>query len=206
MRQIVKEIMGSGFDGIIVVASNPVDILTYIAWNESGLPTSRVIGTGTTLDTTRFRKEIALKLKVDPRSVHGYILGEHGDSEVAAWSPVFEIVEKDHRIAQDELDVIADKVRNAAYEIIDRKKATYYGIGMSTARIVKAILNNEQAVLPVSAYLTGEYDEKDIFTGVPSIVDENGVREVVELSINEEEKAMFSKSTSALREVLNTVL
>ncbi len=110
MRQIVKEIMGSGFDGIIVVASNPVDILTY------------------------------------------------------------------------------------------------YGIGMSTARIVKAILNNEQAVLPVSAYLTGEYDEKDIFTGVPSIVDENGVREVVELSINEEEKAMFSKSTSALREVLNTVL
>lgn len=86
MRQIVKEIMGSGFDGIIVVASNPVDILTYIAWNESGLPTSRVIGTGTTLDTTRFRKEIALKLKVDPRSVHGYILGEHGDSEVAAWS------------------------------------------------------------------------------------------------------------------------
>ncbi|HAP7697628.1 TPA: L-lactate dehydrogenase [Enterococcus faecium] len=213
MRQIVKEIMGSGFDGIIVVASNPVDILTYIAWNESGLPTSRVIGTGTTLDTTRFRKEIALKLKVDPRSVHGYILGEHGDSEVAAWShttvggkPVFEIVEKDHRIAQDELDVIADKVRNAAYEIIDRKKATYYGIGMSTARIVKAILNNEQAVLPVFAYLTGEYDEKDIFTGVPSIVDENGVREVVELSINEEEKAMFSKSTSALREVLNTVL
>ncbi|HBM9131372.1 TPA: L-lactate dehydrogenase [Enterococcus faecium] len=213
MRQIVKEIMGSGFDGIIVVASNPVDILTYIAWNESGLPTSRVIGTGTTLDTTRFRKEIALKLKVDPRSVHGYILGEHGDSEVAAWShttvggkPMFEIVEKDHRIAQDELDVIADKVRNAAYEIIDRKKATYYGIGMSTARIVKAILNNEQAVLPVSAYLTGEYDEKDIFTGVPSIVDENGVREVVELSINEEEKAMFSKSTSALREVLNTVL
>lgn len=190
MRQIVKEIMGSGFDGIIVVASNPVDILTYIAWNESGLPTSRVIGTGTTLDTTRFRKEIALKLKVDPRSVHGYILGEHGDSEVAAWShttvggkPVFEIVEKDHRIAKDELDVIADKVRNAAYEIIDRKKATYYGIGMSTARIVKAI-----------------------FTGVPSIVDENGVREVVELSINEEEKAMFSKSTSALREVLNTVL
>lgn len=103
--------------------------MTYIAWNESGLPTSRVIGTGTTLDTTRFRKEIALKLKVDPRSVHGYILGEHGDSEVAAWShttvggkPVFEIVEKDHRIAQDELDVIADKVRNAAYEIIDRKK------------------------------------------------------------------------------------
>ena len=213
MRQIVKEIMGSGFDGIIVVASNPVDILTYIAWNESGLPTSRVIGTGTTLDTTRFRKEIALKLKVDPRSVHGYILGEHGDSEVAAWShttvggkPVFEIVEKDHRIAKDELDVIADKVRNAAYEIIDRKKATYYGIGMSTARIVKAILNNEQAVLPGSAYLTGEYNEKDIFKGVPSIVDENGVREVVELSINEEEKAMFSKSTSALREVLNTVL
>lgn len=148
MKDIVKQIMASTFDGVLVVASNPVDILTYIAWTESGLPSSRVIGTGTTLDTTRFRKEIALKLEIDPRSVHGYILGEHGDSEVAAWShttvggkPIREFVEKDHRIAESDLEIIADKVKNAAYEIIDRKKATYYGIGMSTARIVKAVLN-----------------------------------------------------------------
>lgn len=211
-RQIVKEVMDSGFDGIFVVASNPVDILTYLTWKESGLPASRVVGTGTTLDTTRFRKEIALKLAVDPRSVHGYILGEHGDSEVAAWShttvggkPIMEYVEKDHRLEENDLTVLADKVKNAAYEIIDRKKATYYGIGMSTTRIVKAILNNEQAVLPVSAYLNGEYGEEDIFTGVPSIVDENGVREIIELSITPQEKAMFHQSVSELKAVLDTV-
>ena len=211
-RQIVKEVMASGFDGIFVVASNPVDILTYLTWQESGLPASRVVGTGTTLDTTRFRKEIALKLAVDPRSVHGYILGEHGDSEVAAWShttvggkPIMEYVEKDHRLEENDLTVLADKVKNAAYEIIDRKKATYYGIGMSTTRIVKAILNNEQAVLPVSAYLNGEYGEEDIFTGVPSIVDENGVREIIELSITPQEKAMFHQSVSELKAVLDTV-
>lgn len=211
-RQIVKEVMASGFDGIFVVASNPVDILTYLTWQESGLPASRVVGTGTTLDTTRFRKEIALKLAVDPRSVHGYILGEHGDSEVAAWShttvggkPIMEYVEKDHRLEENDLTVLADKVKNAAYEIIDRKKATYYGIGMSTTRIVKAILNNEQAVLPVSAYLNGEYGEEDIFTGVPSIVDENGVREIIDLSITPQEKAMFHQSVSELKAVLDTV-
>lgn len=211
-RQIVKEVMDSGFDGIFVVASNPVDILTYLTWQESGLPASRVVGTGTTLDTTRFRKEIALKLAVDPRSVHGYILGEHGDSEVAAWShttvggkPIMEYVEKDHRLEENDLTVLADKVKNAAYEIIDRKKATYYGIGMSTTRIVKAILNNEQAVLPVSAYLNGEYGEEDIFTGVPSIVDENGVREIIDLSITPQEKAMFHQSVSELKTVLDTV-
>lgn len=211
-RQIVKEVMASGFDGIFVVASNPVDILTYLTWQESGLPASRVVGTGTTLDTTRFRKEIALKLAVDPRSVHGYILGEHGDSEVAAWShttvggkPIMEYVEKDHRLEENDLTVLADKVKNAAYEIIGRKKATYYGIGMSTTRIVKAILNNEQAVLPVSAYLNGEYGEEDIFTGVPSIVDENGVREIIDLSITPQEKAMFHQSVSELKAVLDTV-
>lgn len=211
-RQIVKEVMASGFDGIFVVASNPVDILTYLTWQESGLPASRVVGTGTTLDTTRFRKEIALKLAVDPRSVHGYILGEHGDSEVAAWShttvggkPIMEYVEKDHRLEENDLTVLADKVKNATYEIIDRKKATYYGIGMSTTRIVKAILNNEQAVLPVSAYLNGEYGEEDIFTGVPSIVDENGVREIIDLSITPQEKAMFHQSVSELKAVLDTV-
>lgn len=211
-RQIVKEVMASGFDGIFVVASNPVDILTYLTWQESGLPASRVVGTGTTLDTTRFRKEIALILAVDPRSVHGYILGEHGDSEVAAWShttvggkPIMEYVEKDHRLEENDLTVLADKVKNAAYEIIDRKKATYYGIGMSTTRIVKAILNNEQAVLPVSAYLNGEYGEEDIFTGVPSIVDENGVREIIDLSITPQEKAMFHQSVSELKAVLDTV-
>ncbi|MBO0431161.1 L-lactate dehydrogenase [Enterococcus sp. DIV0660C] len=212
MRDIVRQIMESGFDGVLVIASNPVDILTYIAWQASGLPHNRVVGTGTTLDTTRFRKEIALKLEIDPRSVHGYVMGEHGDSEVAAWShttvggkPILEIVEVDHRLTKDDLTIIAEKVKNAAYEIIDRKKATYYGIGMSTTRIVKAILNNEQAVLPISAYLAGQYGQKNIFTGVPAIVDENGVREIVELAITDEEQRLFNQSVSELKEVLSTV-
>ncbi|MBO0481147.1 L-lactate dehydrogenase [Candidatus Enterococcus courvalinii] len=212
MRDIVRQIMESGFDGVLVIASNPVDILTYIAWQASGLPHNRVVGTGTTLDTTRFRKEIALKLEIDPRSVHGYVMGEHGDSEVAAWShttvggkPILEIVEADHRLTKDDLTIIAEKVKNAAYEIIDRKKATYYGIGMSTTRIVKAILNNEQAVLPISAYLAGQYGQKDIFTGVPAIVDENGVREIVELAITDEEQRLFNQSVSELKKVLSTV-
>lgn len=212
MREIVVQIMNAGFDGILVIASNPVDILTYIAWQTSGLPNNRVIGTGTTLDTTRLRKEIALKLQVDPRSVHGYVMGEHGDSEVAVWShttvggkPILELVESDPRLTKGELTIIAEKVKNAAYEIIDRKKATYYGIGMSTTRIVKAVLNNEQAVLPVSAYLSNQYSQKDIFTGVPSVVDENGVREIIELAITDEEQESFNRSVSELQAVLDTV-
>lgn len=212
MREIVVQIMNAGFDGILVIASNPVDILTYIAWQTSGLPNNRVIGTGTTLDTTRLRKEIALKLQVDPRSVHGYVMGEHGDSEVAVWShttvggkPILELVESDSRLTKGELTIIAEKVKNAAYEIIDRKKATYYGIGMSTTRIVKSVLNNEQAVLPVSAYLSNQYSQKDIFTGVPSVVDENGVREIIELAITDEEQESFNRSVSELQAVLDTV-
>jgi L-lactate dehydrogenase len=212
MKSIVKEVMASGFDGILVVASNPVDVLTYVAWKTSGLPSSRVIGTGTTLDTTRFRKELAAKLKIDPRSIHGYIIGEHGDSEVAVWShttvggkPILEFIVKNNRLNVEDLTVLADKVKNAAYEIIDRKQATYYGIGMSIARIVKAILNNEQSVLPVSAYLNGEYGEKDIFTGVPSVVNQSGVREIIELSIDANERKQFKTSVEKLRSVIQSV-
>ena len=212
MKSIVTEIMASGFDGSLVIASNPVDVLTYIAWQTSGLPKNRVIGTGTTLDTTRFRKELALCLHLDPRSVHGYIIGEHGDSEVAVWShttvgakPILEYIVNNKHLNVDDLEGIADKVKNAAYEIIDRKKATYYGIGMSTARIVKAILNNENAILPVSAYLNGEFGEEDIFTGVPAVVNQEGVREIIELRLDPKEKIQFAKSVAQLREVLATV-
>ena len=212
MASVTKQVMASGFDGVLVIASNPVDVLTYQAWRVSGLSANRVVGTGTTLDTTRLRKEVAAKLAIDPRNIHGYIIGEHGDSEVAVWShttiggqPIVELIKQKDRLTVADLAVLSERVKNAAYEIIDRKKATYYGIGMSTARIVKAVLNNEQAVLPVSAYLSGQYGVKDIFTGVPSIVDEKGVREVIELSITPEEEQMFKQSVNELRNVLNTV-
>lgn len=212
MRDVVESVMATGFDGCLVIASNPVDVLTYVAWQTSKLPSSRVIGTGTTLDTTRFRKEIALKLNVDPRSVHGYIIGEHGDSEVAVWShttvgakPILELIVNNQYLTVDDLEGIAEKVKNAAYEIIDRKQATYYGIGLSTARIVKAILNNEQAILPISAYLNGEYQQTDIFTGVPAIVNQYGVREIIELRIDPKEQLQFQASVNQLRQVLDTV-
>ncbi|MCC4044751.1 L-lactate dehydrogenase [Enterococcus gallinarum] len=212
MTSVVREVMGAGFDGILVIASNPVDVLTYVAWQASGLPSNRVVGTGTTLDTTRFRKELAQKLEIDPRSIHGYIIGEHGDSEVAVWShttvggkPLLEFIVKNHRLTVEDFTTISDRVKNSAYEIINRKKATFYGIGMSVARIVRAILNNEQAVLPVSAYLDGEYGEKDLFTGVPSVVDQGGVREIIELNIDPAEKQKFALSCSQLREVIESL-
>jgi len=212
IKDVAAKIMASGFDGILVVASNPVDVLTQCAWKASGLPSNRVVGTGTTLDTTRFRKEIAAKLQIDPRSIHGYIIGEHGDSEVAVWShttvggkPILEFMVENNRLTVDDLTEISDRVKNTAYEIIDRKKATFYGIGMSVARIVKAILNNEQAVLPVSAYLDGEYGEKNIFTGVPSVVDQNGVREIIELNIDPNERKKFAVSCEQLKTVLNSL-
>ena len=212
MKSIVKEVMKSGFDGVFVISSTPVDVLTYCAWKASGLPASRVVGTGTTLDTTRFRKELATKLEMDPRSIHGYIIGEHGDSEVAVWShttvggkPILEFIVQNNRLEVADLQTLSDKVKNAAYEIIDRKKATYYGIGMSTARIVKAILNNEQAVLPVSSYLEGQYGEEGIFTGVPSVVNQTGVREIIELNIDAYERKAFKNSVKQLREVIQSL-
>ncbi|UXV60652.1 L-lactate dehydrogenase [Lactococcus cremoris] len=212
MRSIVTQVMDSGFDGIFVIASNPVDILTYVAWETSGLDQSRIVGTGTTLDTTRFRKELATKLEIDPRSVHGYIIGEHGDSEVAVWShttvggkPILEFIVKNKKIGLEDLSNLSNKVKNAAYEIIDKKQATYYGIGMSTARIVKAILNNEQVILPVSAYLCGEYGQEGVFTGVPSVVNQNGVREIIELNMDAYEMKQFEKSVNQLKEVIESI-
>lgn len=212
MKDVVKEVMNSGFEGVLLIASNPVDVLTYVAWQASGLPYSQVVGTGTTLDTTRFRKELSEKLQIDPRSIHGYIIGEHGDSEVAVWShttvggkPLLEFIVQNNRLTVDDLTKLADKVKNAAYEIIDKKQATFYGIGMSAARIIKAILNNEQAVLPVSAYLNGEYGNKNIFTGVPSVVGQNGVREIIELNIDQNEKQKFENSINELKKVISSL-
>ena len=213
LSDVVKNVMTSGFNGILLIASNPVDVLKYVAWQESGLSRHRVIGTGTTLDTARLRHEIGKYLNVDPRNVHGYIVGEHGDTETPLWShttvgvkPLLDIIQDDPQYKFEDLEQIYVNVRDAAYHIIDRKRATYYGIGMCTTRIVKAILNDENCVLPVSAYLNGQYGIKDIFTGVPAIINRNGVREVYNLNITKEERDQLHKSVDILRETLQTVL
>lgn len=212
MRDVVSNIMKSGFDGILLVASNPVDVLTYIAWHESGLARHRVIGTGTTLDTARLRHEISKYLNVDPRNVHGYIVGEHGDTETPLWSqttvgvkPLLDIIKDNPQYKFEDLEQIYVNVRDAAYHIIERKKATYYGIGMCTTRIVKAILNDENCILPISAYLNGQYGIRDIFTGIPAIINRNGVREIFDLKITKQEREQLQHSVSILRETLDTV-
>ena len=207
MKSIVQSIKASGFDGIIVVASNPVDVLSYVAWKESGLPASRVIGSGTTLDSARFRVLLGEYLEVDPRNVHALIVGEHGDSELPVFSQASigaeslgnMLARRNNPSDKENLDRIFNEARNAAYEIISRKGVTNFGIGMCLARITKAILDNEYSILPVSCLLNGEYGQEDIYMSVPAIVTRDGIKEVIELKLNEEEQALFSKSADVLR-------
>lgn len=212
-KGIVEQIMASGFDGIFLVATNPVDILTHAVWKFSGLPKERVIGSGTILDTARFRFLLGDYFDVDTRNVHAYIIGEHGDTELPVWShadiagtKISEWTKNKQGFNQEDLDNIFINVRDAAYHIIERKGATYYGIAMGLVRLTKAILQNENSVLTVSAYLEGEYGQNDIYIGVPAVVNRGGIREVVELDLNEEEKERFTHSVNVLKQTMDPVL
>lgn len=208
MKQITKSIMESGFDGIIIVASNPVDLMAYVVAEVSGLPKSRVIGSGTVLDTARLRYLMADYLKVSSKNVHAYIMGEHGDSSFVPWNhayvgckKVVDIME-DNKHPMEDLNKIHEGVVNAAYEIIEKKKATYYGIGMALNRLVRAILDNENSILTVSTYLKdGEYGQDDIYIGVPAIINSKGVRELITLDLNEEEQAKLDHSCKLIKEM-----
>lgn len=211
-KGIVEEIMESGFDGIFLVATNPVDILTYAVWKFSGLPKERVIGSGTILDTARFRFLLGDYFDVDTRNVHAYIIGEHGDTELPVWShadiagtSISEWSKNKPGFNQTDLDQIFLNVRDAAYHIIERKGATYYGIAMGLVRLTKAILQNENSVLTVSAYLDGEYGQNDIYIGVPAVVNRDGVRQVVELKLNDEEQGKFVNSVNVLKQTMEPV-
>ncbi|WP_243521701.1 L-lactate dehydrogenase [Bacillus pseudomycoides] len=212
-KQIVRSIMDSGFDGIFLIATNPVDILTYVTWKESGLPKERVIGSGTTLDSARFRYMLGEYFNIDSHNIHAYIIGEHGDTELAVWSHVSigiqklqTILEKDNNHNQKDLDEIFINVRDAAYHIIERKGATYYGIGMSLLRVTKAILNDENSVLTVSAYLEGQYGQKDVYIGVPAVLNRQGVREILEVELSEDEELKFDHSVRVLKETMAPIL
>lgn len=207
-RSIINPVVKSGFDGIFLVATNPVDIMTRVTYELSRFGASRVIGTGTSLDTARLRYLLGDYFTVDPKNIHAYVIGEHGDSEFVPLSQVMlatksvtEILEderNDYNI--DDMQSIEEQVRTAAYKIIEAKRATYYGIGMAITRIIKAILGDENSVLTVSAKLCGEYDSKNVFIGVPCIIGRNGVKEIVELSLTDEEKEKFQKSRQVLED------
>ncbi len=207
-KTIIDNLMASGFNGCILVASNPVDILTHAAKEFSGLDHSRVFGSGTSLDSARFKKEIASLLKVDARNVHGYILGEHGDSEFPAWSHtsvgglnIFEWLEKHRDVDQEALVNIFFKVKNAAYEIIEKKGATYYGIAAALARITKAFFDDENSIFPLSVYCDKEYDLNGLYIGTPAIINRQGIRDIIEIPLNESEKNKMQLSAKTLRDI-----
>lgn len=210
LSTIVKPVVESGFQGIFLVAANPVDILTYATWKFSGFPKERVLGSGTSLDTARLRVAMADLTGIkDPRSMHAYIMGEHGDSEFAAYSSAsigslpFLDWAKEHDVSKETLEKIEDDVRNKAYEIINKKGATFYGVAAALARISKAILRDEDTVLPVSAYMDGQYGINDVYIGTPAVVCADGIKQVIEVPLNEEEQTKMTESAKTLKQVLN---
>ena len=210
MRSIISEVKRVNCEGILLIVSNPVDILTEVALRESGFPKERVIGSGTVLDTARLKYLVSEKLNVDSRNVHAFIAGEHGDSELAVWScaniygiSIDEFAKiRGFRDFTKEKDEIYHAVRDSAYEIIERKGATYYGIGMAAAKIAEAIVRDSHTVVPVSVSLNGEYGLSDLCLSIPAVIGSRGAEQVLEISLNAEEEERLRRSADELKEVL----
>jgi len=207
MDEVIPGVVKANPECIILMVTNPVDALTYAALKKSGFPSRRVIGSGTLLDTARFRYLLSEHCHVAAQNVHAYIIGEHGDSEVAAWSATsiagmpFELFCQGcpHGCTLIEKDNIFQSVKNAAYEIIEKKGATFYAIGLAVRRIVQAILRDESVILTVSSLINGQYGAEDVSVSLPSVVDQGGVSRVLELPLNEKESGEFKKSAEDLR-------
>lgn len=212
-KSIIKPIVESGFDGIFLVATNPVDIMTKITLELSGFNPSRVIGSGTTLDTARLRYLLGDYFSIDPRNVHAYVIGEHGDSEIVPWSQayittkkVYDIIDSSNgRFSFEELNKISKSVTGAAQEIIKAKQATYYGIGMSLVRIVRAIFGDEKSALTVSVMLNGQYGITDVYAGLPAIIGRNGIEDIIVLDLKENERTAFINSCNFLKETAKQI-
>lgn len=210
-KTIIPEIAARDYQGIVLVVSNPVDVLTYATIKLSGLPLGRVLGSGTVLDTARFKYALGQHLGVDPRTVHARIVGEHGDSEIAVWStanvggvPINSFCELrgfyDHEASMRR---IAEGVKNSAYEIIEKKNATYYGIAMTVRRLCEAIVRDEKSVLPVSNLMQGDYGLDDVVLSMPAIIGRGGIEQKVPISLSDEEQRKLEESAAALRAVID---
>lgn len=208
-KSIIPEIAKRNYKRILLIVANPVDILTYTAVKLSGLPENRVIGSGTVLDTARLKYALGEHLEVDSRSVHSFIIGEHGDSEIVAWSstnvsgiPVNDFCElRGHFNHEEAMHRIADDVKNSAYDIIEKKGATYYGIAMSVKRICECIMRDEKSILPISSMMHGEYGISDICLSMPTVVGREGVETRVPIQLNEQEESALSASAEQLSKV-----
>lgn len=214
-RKIVPQVTESGFEGIFIVATNPVDIMTRITCELSGFKAEKVIGTGTTLDTARLRYLLGEYFEVDPRNIHAYVIGEHGDSEFVPWSqaliavkPICDVLSDNSKsYFMEDLDRISQEVRTAAHEIIAAKKATYYGIGMAIVRVARAVLENENSVLTVSVRLRGEYGgKKDVFLGNPAIIGSEGAKRMLELKLTPSEQKYLENSYNILNDTYKSIL
>ena len=213
MKSIIAQINEVGVEGILLIVANPVDILTHVALKESGLPKNRVFGSGTVLDTARFKYLLSERLSVDARNVHAVVIGEHGDSELCVWSvanvsgiPLSDFAELRGITHHDEeMEKIYSDVRDSAYEIIARKGATYYGVARAVARICSCVINNEKTMLPVSVELEGTYGLSGLALSIPSLVGKDGIESVLELPLNVREKKQLQASADALSEVIQKI-
>ena len=201
-KSIVGNVMGNGFNGIFLVATNPLDVMTYLVQKYSGLPYSRVMGSGTSLDTARLRYLIGEKLKINPKNVHAYVIGEHGDSEFVPWSNVnIGLQNIGSFIDEEKCFDIENSVRNAAYEIINKKGATYYGIGMCLVRITNAILGDENSIITVS-----NYDETNgVYVGLPAIINRTGVHKKIFVELNNDETVKLQNSIDIIKDAIRKI-
>ena len=206
-KAIVEPVMASGFRGHFIVVSNPVDIIAYYVYKLSGLPKNQVIGTGTAMDSARLKHFIGELIGVDPRSVQGYTMGEHGDSQMCPWSHVTiggkrfsEIIEDNEEYKNVDLDEIVKRVTRVGFDILEVKGTTCYGIATAVVGIIKAVMNDENKIIPVSTLLEGEFGEQDVFCGVPAILNRSGVQDIVEVHLLPEELKRFKHSVSVIRE------
>lgn len=201
-EDIVAKVMATGFDGIFLIATNPLDVMTYLTWKYSNLPARKIIGSGTSLDTSRLRYLLSEKVGVNPKNVHAYVIGEHGDSEFVPWSHAnIGLQSIQDYISKEEMEEIADNVKNAAYEIINRKGATYYGIGMCLVRIINAILGDENTIITVSTY----DPNNDVFIGMPAIINSDGIKKKIYVELNDEETKKLQKSIDTIKDAINSL-
>ena len=199
-KSIVEQVMLNGFKGIFIIATNPVDVMTYVTWKYSKLDSNRVIGSGTTLDSSRLRYEISNELNISPKNVHAYVIGEHGDTEFVPWSnATIGLTDINDFLEKEKRDMIEDKVRNMAYDIIKKKGNTSYGIGMSMTRITNAILGNENTILTVSSY----DKNNDVFVGGPTIINQNGVNKRLYIPLTNDEESKLTHSINTLKDAIN---
>ena len=213
-KSIVEPIMASGFDGIFIIISNPVDIIAHYVYKLSGLPKNQVIGTGTSIDSARLKNFIGQMINVDPRSVHAYSMGEHGDSQMVPWStvtiagkPFYDVIaDNKELVGEVDLEDLVKKTAKEGWEIYNRKGTTYYGIATACAGIIKSILNDENRIIPVSTLLEGEYGENGVFAGVPTILNRSGASDVLEIHMTPRELGRFKDSCQLIREYTGKIV